>query len=228
MSVVGDAVTWLNDPLNWQGPSGVLHYTGEHLAISGLAVALATAVAVPVGVWMGHARRGGGLVVVVSNVSRAVPTLALLTIFAVGSLGFGNRPTVLALAVFAVPPLLANSYVGVSGVDPDARDAALGMGMSRGELLRRVELPLAVPLIAAGFRTAAVQVVATATLAALVAGGGLGNVINFGFSQRRFDQVLAGGVLVAVLCLVVEGVLALVQRGLTPAGLRAAARARRA
>ena len=222
MSVLDGAVRWLNDPLNWQGPQGVPHLTLQHLYISGAAVAIAAVTAIPLGVWLGHRQRGGGFVLVLSNLSRAVPTLALLTIFVVAFLDFGNRPTILALAVFAVPPLLANAYIGVAGIDPDARDAAVGMGMSGREVLRHVELPLAVPLIAAGFRTAAVQVVATATLAALVAGGGLGNIINFGFSQRRFDQVLAGGFLVAVLCLLVEGVLALLQRRLTPAGLRAA------
>lgn len=213
-------ITWFNDPLNYRGPDGVAALTVEHLWITFAAVVLACVVALPLGVWMGHRGRGGGFVVVVSNLSRAIPTLALLTIFAVGNLGFGNRPTILALAIFAIPPLLANAYVGVSQVDPDARDAARGMGMSGWQVLRDVELPLAVPLVAAGLRTAVVQVCATASLAALVAGGGLGVLINLGFGQRRFDQVLAGGLLIAVLCLVLEVVMAVVQRVVTPAALR--------
>ena len=184
-----------------------MHLTLEHLEITFAAVALAGALALPLGIWLGHRGRGGGVVVVLSNVSRAVPTLALLTIFAVGNLGFGDRPIVLALAVFAVPPLLANAYIGVREVDADVKEAARGMGMTGWQVLRSVELPLAVPLLAAGLRTAAVQVCATASLAALVAGGGLGVIINVGFSQRRFDQVVAGGLLVAALCIVLEVVL---------------------
>ncbi|GAA4349665.1 ABC transporter permease [Angustibacter luteus] len=218
--VVTDTVRWFNDPLNWQGPDGVWHLTAVHLWITFAAVLLAAVVSLPLGVWMGHRSRGGGIVVVIANLSRAVPTLALLTLFAVANLGFGNRPTILALAVFAVPPLLANAYIGVAEVDRDAKDAARGMGMSGMQVLRVVELPLAVPLIAAGLRTAVVQVCATASLAALVAGGGLGVLINLGFSQRRFEQVLAGGLLIALLCLVLEGLLALLQRAVTPEAFR--------
>ena len=218
--VVTDTVRWFNDPLNWQGPDGVWHLTAVHLWITFAAVLLAAVVSLPLGVWMGHRSRGGGVVVVIANLSRAVPTLALLTLFAVANLGFGNRPTILALAVFAVPPLLANAYIGVAEVDRDAKDAARGMGMSGMQVLRVVELPLAVPLIAAGLRTAVVQVCATASLAALVAGGGLGVLINLGFSQRRFEQVLAGGLLIALLCLVLEGLLALLQRAVTPEAFR--------
>jgi osmoprotectant transport system permease protein len=222
--VVSDTVVWFNDPLNWQGPDGVPHLTLVHLWITFAAVLLAAVVSLPLGVWLGHRSRAGGFVVVLGNVSRAIPTLALLTLFAVANLGFGNRPTILALAVFAVPPLLANAYVGVAEVDRDAKDAARGMGMSGWQVLSQVELPLALPLLAAGVRTAVVQVCATASLAALVAGGGLGVLLNLGFSQRRFDEVLAGGLLIALLCLVLEAVLALVQRMVTPPGLRRLAR----
>ena len=216
MNLIGDAVVWLNDPLNWQGEQGVPYLTYEHLYISFLAVFFAAAVAVPLALVLGHTGRGGGLTVVVSNVSRAIPTLALLTIFAATAIGFGNRATIIALAVFAVPPLLTNTYVGIRGVDPDVVEAARGMGLSGRSVLLRVELPLAVPLIAAGFRTAAVQVVATATLAALVGGGGLGRIITDGFGQQDRPQILAGGFLVALLALLTEGTLALVQRQVTP------------
>jgi osmoprotectant transport system permease protein len=218
--VIRQTIRWFNDPLNYQGPDDVTHLTLQHLWITFAAVLLACVVALPLGVWMGHRGRGGGFVVVVSNLSRAVPTLALLTIFAVGNLGFGDRPTILALAVFAVPPLLANAFVGVAEVDADAKDAARGMGMSGWQLLRTVELPLAVPLLAAGLRTAVVQVCATASLAALVAGGGLGVLINLGFGQRRFEQVLAGGLVIALLCLLLELLLAGLQRAVTPRSMR--------
>lgn len=220
MSVVEQAIRWLNDPANWQGENGVLYLTGQHLAISFAAVFLGCLVAWPLAFWMGHTGRGGGIVVVLSNLSRAVPTLALLTLFAVSPISYGPRATVLALAVFAIPPLLANAYAGVRSVDPEVRDAARGMGLSGGQMLWRVELPLAVPLIAAGLRTAAVQVVATATLAALVNGGGLGLIIAAGFGLQDYGQTFAGGFLVAVLALLVEGVLALVERWVTPKSVR--------
>jgi len=216
MSTLGDAIVWLNDPLNWEGPTGVPHLTYEHLYISGAAVLIAAVVALPLALALGHLGRGGGFTVVVSNVSRAIPTLALLTIFAATSIGFGNRATIIALAVFAIPPLLTNAYVGVREVDRDVVEAARGMGLSGRSVLLRVELPLAVPLIAAGFRTAAVQVVATATLAALVGGGGLGRIITDGFGQQDRPQILAGGILVALLALATEGTLALVQHSVTP------------
>jgi ABC-type proline/glycine betaine transport system permease subunit len=216
MSSLGDAVTWLNDPLNWTGPQGVPHLTWEHLYISGLALLIAAVVAMPLALLLGHTGRGGGLTVVTTNVSRAVPTLALLTLFSATSIGFGNRATIIALALFSVPPLLTNTYVGIRGVDPDVVEAARGMGLSGTSVLLRVELPLAVPLIAAGVRTAAVQVVATAGLAALVGGGGLGVIINTGFGQQDQGQIIAGGVLVAGLALLTELVLAIVQRRVTP------------
>ncbi len=219
-SVTGDALVWLNDPLNWSGPTGVLARLAEHLGMSALAVALAAAVALPAGIWLGHARRGGGVAVVLANASRALPTLALLLIFASTAIGFGNRATVVAAAVFAIPPILTNAYTGVLGVDPDVRDAARGMGLTPARSLLQMELPLALPLVAAGLRTATVQVIATVPLAALVGGGGLGPIIVSGFANRRFGQVLAGAVLVAAVCLVAEGLLALAQRAVTPVALR--------
>jgi osmoprotectant transport system permease protein len=220
MNLLQAALVWLNDPLNWQGRQGVPYLTYEHLYVSGAAVAVAAAFALPLALVLGHLGRGGGFTVVVTNVSRAVPTLALLTVFAATAIGFGNRATIVALAVFAAPPLLTNTYVGVRGVDPDVVEAARGMGMSGLGILTRVELPLAVPLIAAGFRTAAVQVVATATLAALVGGGGLGTIINSGFGEQDRGQIVAGGLLVAALALLTEGVLAFVQRAVTPGRAR--------
>ncbi|HSR21911.1 MAG TPA: ABC transporter permease [Candidatus Eisenbacteria bacterium] len=220
MNILHEAFVWLNDPLNWHGPQGVPYLTYQHLYISGAAVLLAALVALPLALALGHTGRGGGFTVVLTNVSRAVPTLALLTIFAVTPIGFGNPATILALAVFAIPPLLTNAYVGVRGVDSDIVEAARGMGLSGRAVLVKVELPLALPLIAAGFRTAAVQVVATATLAALVGGGGLGVIINTGFAQQNQGQIVAGDLLVAALAVLTEAVLALVQRSVTPGRVR--------
>lgn len=224
MNVFGDAIVWLNDPLNWQGRDGVPFLTYEHLYISGFAVLLGAVVALPTALTLGHIGRGGGFTVSVTNVTRAIPILALLTVFAATAVGFGNRATIIALSVFAVPPLLTNAYVGIREVDRDVVEAARGMGMSETSILFRVELPLAVPLIAAGLRTSAVQVVATATLAALVGGGGLGKIINSGFGQQDPGQYVAGGILVALLALLTEGALALLQRQVTPGRDRARSR----
>lgn len=239
---VGQAIIWLNDPLNWTNPGGILDRLGEHMVLSAGAVGLGCLVAWPLGLWLGHraatapyrwgGRAGTGTVarnaiVVLSNVTLAVPVLATLTILPLTVLGFGRPAVIVALAIFAVPPLLATAYTGVTEVDPQARDAAVGMGLSGGQLLQRVELPLAVPYLAAGFRTAAVQVVATASLAVFVNGGGLGQIIGAGFGLGMVTgggQVLAGGVLVAALALIVEGVLGLAQRAVTPRPLRRARR----
>lgn len=227
--VVQEAVLWLNDPLTWSRPGGLLDLTGEHLAMTAAAVGAAAAVALPLGAWLGHAGRGGGLVVWLTNASRALPTLGIILLLAAGGL-FGNGAALVAAAFFAVPVLLVNTYEGVRGTDPDARDAARGNGLTGLQTLLSVELPLATGLVAAGLRTTIVQVVATIPLAALAGGGGLGQVIGFGMGTQRYGQVLAGGVVVAVLCLVLDGVLAILQRVVTPAPVRAHAgrgRARR-
>ncbi|WP_024288931.1 ABC transporter permease [Cellulomonas sp. KRMCY2] len=224
-NILEQAFRWLNDPLNWQGPDGIVALTGEHLGMSAVAVLIAAVIALPLGVWLGHRRRGGTLTVVAANTSRALPTFALLLIFASTSIGFGNRPTVLAAAVFAIPPILTNAWTGMLEVDADTRDAARGMGMSAARSVALVELPLALPLIAAGLRTATVQVIATVPLAGLVGGGGLGPIIITGLATRRFGEVVAGGVLVALLCVLAETVLSIGQRLLTPGPVRALAKA---
>lgn len=223
MSAIDDAIVWLNDPLNWTNPDGILARTWEHLWISGAAMALGCAVAWPIGLWLGHVGRGGQLVTMLANVTRAVPIVALLTILPLTAIGFGPPAIILSLAVFAVPQLLGDAYLGVREVDPQVRDAARGMGLGPWQMLGRVELPLAVPYLAAGFRTTSVQVVATATLAAFVNGGGLGMIISRGFGlgmNAGGGQLLAGGLLVALLCLTVEGLLAVGQRAVTPIPLR--------
>ncbi|MGY1855102.1 ABC transporter permease [Modestobacter sp. SYSU DS0290] len=216
MNLWQEALQYLNDPYNWTRPSGILDLLVEHLRISGVAVLAAVLLAVPLGALLGHTGRGGGFTVALSNVSRAVPTLALLTLFAVTPIGFGPTATTIALAVFAFPPVLTNTYIGFRGVDRDVVEASRAMGMSERQVLLRAELPLATPLLMTGVRTAAVQVVATATLAALVAGGGLGRIINLGFGQQDYGAVLAGALLVAALAVLTEVVLAALTWALTP------------
>ncbi|MCU1591250.1 MAG: putative transporter permease protein [Frankiales bacterium] len=220
MSVVGETVTWLTDSAHWHGVDGVPHRLVEHLAVSGISVALACVVALPLALALGHVGRGGPLAVNLANASRAVPTFGLLILLAVTPVGFGNRAAVVALTLFAIPPLLTNAYVGVRDVDREVREAARGMGMTGMQVLRKVELPLALPLIAAGLRTAAVQVVATATLAAYVGGGGLGRLIADGFGRADPGMTTAGGLLVAAFALTVEVLLAGLQRRVTPGSRR--------
>ena len=224
MTGFSEALVYLNDPLNWTRRGGILELLQEHLAISAVAVLAAFVLAFPVGVVLGSTGRGSGAVVVLSNVSRAVPTLALLTLFAVSPIGFGNEATTIALAVFAIPPILTNTYVGFRGVDADIREAARGMGMDRWQVVVRVELPQALPLVTTGVRTAAVQVVATAGLAALVGGGGLGRIVNLGFGQQDYGQIIAGAILIAVLALLAELVLVILSLAVTPGPRRASSR----
>jgi osmoprotectant transport system permease protein len=213
---LGEAMLYLNDPFNWTRRGGIIDLLVVHLAVSGVAVLAGLVIALPVGIALGTSGRGGGAIVVISNVSRAVPTLALLTLFAVSPIGFGNRATAIALTVFAIPPILTNTYVGFRGVDPDVREAARGMGMSRGAVIGRVDLPLALPLVMTGIRTAAVQVVATAGLAALVGGGGLGRLVNLGFGQQDYGLIIAGAILIAALALLTEAALVLLTWAVTP------------
>ncbi|MCT4354530.1 ABC transporter permease [Streptomyces sp. Je 1-79] len=208
MGIVADAWSWLGTGANWAGEGGVWHRLGEHVYVSGVALLLACAVALPLGLGLGHLGRGGALAVNVSNVGRAIPVFAVLALFMVSPLrNAGYVPTVIALVLFAVPPLLTNAYVGMREVDRAVVEAARGMGMSGGQVFRKVELPLARPLVMTGLRSAAVQVVATATIAAMVGQGGLGRIITAGFNTYDTPQVVAGALLVALLALVVELVL---------------------
>ena len=216
MSLVADTAAFLLDGETWTGSSGVPARLVEHLVVSGSAVLLAMVLALPLALWLGHVGRGGLLVVGLANASRAVPTFAVLVLLVATPVGFGDRATVVALVLFAVPAVLTNAYVGVRDVDRDAREAARGMGMSGWQVLRRVELPLALPLVLAGIRTASVQVVATATLAAYVGGGGLGRFIADGFGRGDLAMAAGGGVLVALLALLVEVSLGAVQRRFEP------------
>ncbi|GHF63128.1 glycine/betaine ABC transporter permease [Streptomyces mashuensis] len=230
MDVVSRTWQWLATASHWSGPDGVWHRLGEHLFLTAACLLISCAVALPVAVVLGHTGKGGALAVNLANAGRAVPTFAVLVLLVLGPLGsYGSLPTVLALVLFAIPPLLTNAYVGMREVDRDMVQAARGMGMTGGQVIARVELPLAFPLLATGIRSAAVQVVGTATLAALAGGGGLGRIITAGFRLTDTAQVVAGALLVAVLALLVEGVFVLLQRLLDPmrAGIRAGIRAGR-
>ncbi|MEC4016885.1 ABC transporter permease [Streptomyces sp. H27-D2] len=217
MGTITDAWTWLTTGANWAGENGVWHRLGEHVWFTVACLAIACLIALPVALYLGHIGKGGALAVNISNAGRAVPTFAVLVLLTLSPLGkHGNWPTVIALVLFALPPLLTNAYVGMREADRDVVEAARGMGMSGFQLLRRVELPLAFPLIMTGVRSASVQVVATATLAALAGGGGLGRIITAGFNTQDTPQVVGGAVLVAALALVVEGVLVVAERLIDP------------
>jgi osmoprotectant transport system permease protein len=199
------------------GPEEVLDKLVAHLRVSGAAFAAAVAVALPVGVWLGHRGRGEGLAIALGNAGRAIPELALIA-FLVAFVGVGFLNVTIALAVLGIPPILTNAFVGVRQVDPNAVEAARGMGMTELGVIRRVELPLAVPTMMSGVRTGAITIVATATIAPLAGVLTLGDfIINRGVYGEQ--GVLAGAILVALLALAFELALAGLQRLLTPRGL---------
>jgi osmoprotectant transport system permease protein len=227
VSFLADVVGWFLDPAHWHGYGGIPTRLEEHVLMSLAATAAAAAIALPVGLTLGHLGRGGGLAINLSNVGRAVPSFAIL-VLAVQAIGIGAKPAFIALVALAVPPMVTNAFVGMRDVDAQLRDAARGLGMRDVQVLFRVELPNALPVVMAGVRTSGVQVVATATLAGLVGWGGLGRYIIDGLSQRDFVQIFAGAVLVAALSALTELALWTLQRLLTPAGLRSAAASERA
>ncbi len=222
--LLGDVVDWFRDPGNWSGADGVPHRLLEHTLLTLVAMLAAMAVGLPLAIWLGHRRRFGTLAVNVSNVGRAIPIVALLSLLALGFVGssdfgpFGRAgaATLITLSLFALPPIITTAYVAVSGVDDDLLEAARGMGMAESQVLRRVELPVAMPLIVSGVRLALVQVWATATVAALVAGPGLGRIITHGYDSNRPAEVIAGSLIVAVIALVLEGLMAFLQRTVDP------------
>jgi osmoprotectant transport system permease protein len=230
MNVVNGVIGWLTDPAQWSGPDGIPVRTLQHLYYSLVATAIAAAIALPIGVFVGHTGRGALFAVNLTNLGRAIPSLGII-ILMFTLFGFGLVPVLVTLIALAVPPIVTNSYIGVRSVDRDVREAAEGMGMRGRQVLWRVELPVAMPLIMAGIRTSTVQVVATATLAAFVGLGGLGRYLFDGLPQRDLYQVVGGAILVAALSLVTELVLGRVQslvvsKGLAEQGADAAVRAK--
>jgi osmoprotectant transport system permease protein len=225
MNLIEETVAWLLDPGHWGGADGIPLRLGEHLAVSLSALLLTVAIALPVGLFVGHTRRGATLAVNLANLGRALPTLAVITIVlplttAIDpQLGFKFYPTMIALVVLGIPPILVNTYVGVSGVDPDLVESGRGMGLTERQVLGRVEIPVAIPVLAGGIRSAAVQIVATATLGAIFGGGGLGRYLVEGIAQNDNGKIFGGVTLVAILCLLTEAVFALIQRRVTSPGL---------
>jgi osmoprotectant transport system permease protein len=212
------AFDWLGDPEHWSGSEGIPTRILEHLGYTGLAILLGLVIAVPIGAFIGHTGKGGG-VVGAANGLRALPELGLL-ILLVLLMGIGLLPVTLALVVLAIPPLLAGTYSGIRNVDRSVVDAARGMGMKEWRVLWSVELPNALPLVLAGLRAATLQVIATAVIAAYVSLGGLGRFVIDGQAVRDFPQMLGGSIVIAALALAVEGLLLGVQRLVVSRGLR--------
>jgi osmoprotectant transport system permease protein len=219
MSFLGEVLRWFANPAHWHGANGIPTRLEEHVVMSLVATVVAALIALPIGLLLGHYGVGGSLAINISNIGRALPSFAILVLL-VQLVGIGAIPAFIALVALAIPPIVTNSFVGMRDVDPELRDAARGLGFRESRTLLRVELPNATPVVMAGIRTAGVQVVATATLAALVGWGGLGRYIVDGIANRDFVEVFAGAVLVALLAALAEIGLALLQRLLTPAGLR--------
>jgi osmoprotectant transport system permease protein len=222
MDVVSAVATWFADPSHWAGPNGVPYRLAQHVGISLVSVGIAGAIAMPLGLYVGHTGRGQAFAINLANVGRAIPSLAAIALAVPFTqmldpqLGFYLYPTLIAMIVLAIPPILVNAYAGVAEVDRDLVEAARGMGMTERQILGRVEIPLAVPVIVGGVRSASVQVIATATLGAVYGLGALGGFIVEGVAQRDDGRLFAGVVLVAVLALAAEGGLALLQRRLSP------------
>lgn len=212
-------VGWLFTGANWSGPEGILVRLAEHLGYTALTMLVAMAIALPLGAWIGHTGRGGFVVVALANALRALPTLGLLVLLFL-MVGLGLLGPLIALVIIAVPPLLAGTYAGVRNVDPAVVDAARGMGMRGPEVLWKVELPNALPLVIGGIRSATLQVISTATVAAYVGVGGLGRFILDGLGQRDFGAMIGGSILVAALAVVADLVLGGLQRLLVSPGLQ--------
>jgi osmoprotectant transport system permease protein len=227
--MIGNVFTWLNDPGHWHNTrfdTGIISQLAAHVRFSGIAVLIALAIALPVGLVIGHTGKAT-FVVNAANAIRALPTVGVLVLLVViiaphyhGRTDTGYLiPTEIVLILLAIPPILSNTYAGVENVDPAVRDAAYGMGMTGSQVLLRVELPNSLPLIFSGFRSATLQVIATATIASYVTLGGLGRFIYDGLAQQDYPQMISGGVLVAALALVADLLLAMVQRYVVSRGI---------
>lgn len=221
MEFIGDVAAWFSDPANWQGEDGMPNRLQEHVAMCVAALLTAMALALPVGLFLGHTGRAGAFAINVSNLGRAVPSFAIIVLAAQWFEEIGAKPAFIALVALAIPPMVTNTLTAVAGVDPEVKESAVGMGLTGVQVLTRVEVPMGMPLIMAGVRTSGVQIVATATLAALVGWGGLGRYIIDGLATRDFVEVFAGALAVAILSVLAEISLGGLQRLLVPKGLAA-------
>lgn len=206
-----EALAWLFAPEQRVGENGIPNRLAEHLAYTASGLLIAALIAIPTGWLIGHTGRGRQLAIGMSGAARALPSLGLITILAL-LMGLDFAPVLIVLVVLAIPSILAGAYAGVEAVDRSTVDAARAVGMTEWQVLRKVEIPLGLPILVGGLRNATLQVVATATLAAYIGLGGLGRYIFSGLSTRSFEVMLGGAILVAVLALVLEGIFALVQR----------------
>ena len=227
MELFGEGLAWLLTAENWTDPrNGILLRLWEHVSLSAAALAVAIAIGLPLGLWIGHTGRGAAVVVAIANLGRAIPSVGWLgivfplTLTALGRAGIGFVPALIALAALGIPPIVTNTYAGLREVDRDLVEAGRGMGMRETELVRRVEVPVALPVILAGVRVSAVQIVATATLAAIVGGGTLGHFIVQGIFVRALDRVVGAAVLVALLAIATELVFSFIERRAVSPGLR--------
>ena len=220
MTLFEESINWMLDPANWVGPGGIPTRLLEHLIFTFVTLLIASAIAVPLGYLIGHTGRGRGLAVAVSGGLRALPTLGLLTLVALW-VGIGLEAPSVALTVLAIPPVLAGAYTGFEAIDRATIDAARAVGMSEGQIVRKVEIPLGLPLLIGGLRSGTLQVVATATLAAYVADFGLGRYLFSGLKTRDYAEMLGGSILVILLALVLEGIFSVIQRIVVPPGVKA-------
>ena len=224
MEFFGEVAAWFADPATWSGRDGIPTRLWEHVWISAVSLGAALAIGLPLGLLIGHTGRGATGVVAVANIGRAVPTLGLMGLaflaFLPLGLGVGPMPAIVALSLLGIPPIVVNAYAGLRVVDRDLVEAARGMGMREDEILRRVEVPIALPVILAGVRTSAVQVVATATLAAAIGGGTLGQLIIIGFNVGDQVRIFGGALVVAILSVGTELAFGWLQSAATSPGLR--------
>lgn len=223
MSYIQFAWNWLTTSGQWHGSGGIPQRLLQHLGYSGLALIVAAVIALPLGALIGHNGRGRLVIVSLANFGRALPTLGLLVLVFIET-GGSAQSWLIPLAVIALPPILVNTFEGVSGVDPGLVDAARGMGMTEPQIIGKVEMPVALPLIMLGLRIAAIQVVATATIAAYIGLGGFGRYILDGLATNDYASVAGGAALVVLLAVAVQAGFALLQRVIVPAGLRARTR----
>jgi osmoprotectant transport system permease protein len=219
---MNETIAWFADPATWQGTTGIPWRLVEHVAICAVSILVATLIALPVGLWIGHTGRGATAAINIANIGRAVPSYAVIVIILPFSLAFSRDlglniiPTFLAMVLLAIPPILVNAYAGIREVDRDLVEAARGMGLTERQILTGVELPLAAPVIVGGFRTAVLNVIATATIGAVLGFGGLGRFILDGRIKgiTGTGELIGGAILVAVLAVGIDLLLAIVQRKL--------------